>query len=149
MGNQELLESYITNAEAFAIAAHAIPSARLTHFPGEDEWTAAFVIHHMADSELQFGVRYANILAEDIPDIVPFDEEKFPKGLHYAKRSVTNSILAFEAANKLNCEILGYISPESWNRTSLHPVRGLMSLIDLVTLSGNHIGEHISQLRKA
>ena len=148
MDYQELLYKYRANAAAFLTAAHAIPIDKMTLAPGQDEWSAAYVIHHMADSELQFGVRYSNLLSEDIPDIVPFDEAKFPAGLHYELRSVANSLAAFKATNDLNYEILSNTVKEDWNRTAFHPESGLVSLIDLVTLCGNHIGVHINQLQR-
>jgi hypothetical protein len=149
MDNQELLHKYSANAAALLTAARAIPIDKITLSPGEDEWSAAYVIHHMTDSELQFGVRYSNLLSEDIPDIVPFDEAKFPAGLHYELRSVVNSLAAFKATNDLNCEILSNTVKDDWNRTAFHPESGLVSLIDLVTLCANHIGVHIEQLQRA
>ena len=149
MNPQELLKTYSENAQTFILAARAIPADKVNLSPAEGEWSAAYVIHHMADAELQFGVRYANALAEDIPPIVAFDEEKFPIALHYAKRSVSNSIAAFEGAHNLNYEILKNSSPEDWNRTSLHPEAGLVYLTSMVKLSGSHIGVHIEQLKAA
>ncbi len=149
MNSQDLFRTYAENAQAFLIAAREISAGSLSHAPNAGEWSAAYVIHHMADAELQFGVRYANLLSEDIPDIVPFDEAKFPDGLNYGLRSVTHSLAAFEATNNMNCEILRNVSPDGWNRVTLHPARGLISLTELVTLCGNHIGNHIPQLRAA
>ena len=149
MDSSELLRIYSGNAAAFLAAARAIPIGKMALYPGQNEWSAAYVIHHMADSEMQFGVRYSNLLSEDIPDIVPFDEAKFPAGLHYELRSVANSLEAFKATNDLNCEILSNTVVEDWNRTAFHPESGLVSLVDLVTHCGNHIEVHIEQLRKA
>ena len=149
MDTKELLQAYVANANALLAAARAIPTDKIVLTPGPGEWSAAYVIHHMADAEMQFGVRYSNLLSEDIPDIVPFDESKFPGALHYELRSVANSLAAFEAANKLNCEILGNAVAAEWNRTALHPESGLVNLFELVTDSSNHIGVHIEQLQRA
>ena len=149
MNPQELLQTYSENAQTFILAARGIPADKVNLSPAAGEWSAAYVIHHMADAELQFGVRYANALAEDNPSIVAFDEEKFPTALHYEKRIVVNSIAAFEAAHNLNFEILENSSPEDWNRTSLHPEKGLVYLSSMVKLCGSHIGVHIEQLKAA
>lgn len=148
MNPLELLQTYNENARAFISVAHAIPESKLDSSPSDGEWSAAFVIHHLADAELQFGVRYANALAEDNPAIIPFDEAKLSVGLKYETRTVAVSLAAFEAAHNLNSEILKNTSPEDWNRTSIHPERGLIDLSALVKLSGGHIGGHIDQLRK-
>lgn len=147
MTSTELLQSYDQNAQAFAAAARAIPAELFSVSPAAGEWSPAYVIHHMADAELQFGVRYVNALSEQNPPIVQFDETKFPTALHYEKRSVANSIAAFAAAHNLNYEILKNTAPEEWNRTSLHPEKGLVSLSALVKSCAGHIGEHVQQLQ--
>lgn len=146
MDTQELLDTYHGNVQAFIAAAKAITSESMNVSSTPDQWSPAFVIHHMADAELQFGVRFANALAEDNPAIVPFDEEKFPIGLKYAQRNPQISLLAFEAAHELNYEILKNASADDWNRTSVHPEKGQVHLTSLVKLCGGHIGAHIEQL---
>lgn len=149
MNPLELLQTYQENARVFINVAHAIPESKLNSPASDGEWSAAFVIHHLADAELQFGVRYANALAEDNPAIIAFDEAKLPVGLKYETRTVAVSLAAFEAAHNLNFEILKNASPGDWNRTSVHPERGLVDLAALVKLSGGHIGGHIDQLKKS
>lgn len=146
MENQELLRTYASNVKAFLAAARAIPADKLAIPLAAGEWSPAYIIHHMADAELQFGVRYSNLLAVDIPEIVVFDEERFPAGTHYELRSTALSLAAFEAVHNLNFEILTNASPEDWNRTALHPDRGLLNLTELVTSGSNHAGEHAEQI---
>jgi hypothetical protein len=81
--------------------------------------------------------------------IIPFDEEKFPIGLQYDKRSVTNSLNALAATHELNYEILKNASTADWDRISTHPQRGAVTLLQVVTLAANHIESHIEQLKKA
>jgi hypothetical protein len=147
MNPQELLDTYHSNVQAFIKAAKAISPDKMNTQSAPDQWSAAFIIHHMADAELQFGVRFANTLVEDNPAIVPFDEEKFPIGLQYEKRNPQISLMAFEAAHNLNYEVLNNASVEDWNRTSVHPDKGLVHLTSLVKLCGGHIGTHIEQLK--
>ena len=149
MDSQDLLQMYNENARAFIAAARSIPENKLNLSASLEEWSASYVIHHMADAELQFGVRYANALAEENPPIVPFHEEKFPVGLKYAARSVPVSLAAFEAAHNLNYEVLKNSSAADWNRTSVHPEKGQVHLTSLVKLCGSHIGAHIEQLMKS
>jgi hypothetical protein len=148
MNPQELLDTYSTNAQAFIKAAKAIAPDRVKIAPSEGQWSPAFVIHHMADSEIQFGARFAKTLSEDNPNIVLFDEEKFPVGLRYEKRSVAISIASFEATHNLNFEILKNASPDDWNRTSMHPEKGPVYLTSWAKSCGGHIGAHLEQLRE-
>ena len=148
MDHQQLLEKYRSQSTAFIQAAKQIPAAAL-NISMDGQWSAAFVIHHIADAELQFGVRYANALAEENPSIIPFDEEKFPFALKYQNRSVEISIQVLSSLCELNYEILKSASDSDWARTSSHPQRGLVTLFDIVSLSANHIEGHIAQLKSA
>jgi hypothetical protein len=148
MNHQQLLEKYHSSAISFVEEAERI-SAQALQQSKDGEWSAAFVIHHIADAEIQFGVRYANALCEDNPTIVPFDEEKFPIGLQYEKRSVAISLQSLAASHAMNYEILKNASDTDWDRISTHPQRGAVTLLQLVTLSGNHIESHIAQLKTA
>ena len=148
MEHQQLLEKYHSSAISFYEEGKQI-SAQALDQSKDGEWSAAFVIHHIADAEIQFGVRYANALCEENPTIVPFDEEKFPTGLQYSKRSVSVSLQSLAASHAMNYEILKNASDADWQRISTHPQRGPVTLLQLVTLSANHIESHIAQLKNA
>jgi hypothetical protein len=148
MEHLQLLEKYHSSAISFVEEGRKISAGRLTNSK-DGEWSAAFVIHHIADAEIQFGVRYANALCEDNPTIVPFDEDKFPVGLQYGKRSVAVSLQSLAASHAMNYEILKNASEADWSRISTHPERGAVTLLQLVTLSANHIAGHIDQLKNA
>ena len=148
MEHQQLLEKYHSSAISFYEEGKQI-SAQALDQSKDGEWSAAFVIHHIADAEIQFGVRYANALCEENPTIVPFDEEKFPTGLQYSKRSVSVSLQSLAASHAMNYEILKNASDADWQRISTHPQRGPVTLLQLVTLSANHIESHIAQLKSA
>jgi hypothetical protein len=148
MDHNEILSKYHSAATSFVQEGKKI-SAQSLNLSKDGEWSAAFVIHHIADAEIQFGVRYANALAEENPTIVPFDEEKFPAGLQYEKRSVSVSLDSLAASHAMNYEILKNASAADWDRLSTHPQRGPVTLLQLVTLSANHIESHIAQLKSA
>jgi hypothetical protein len=148
MDHLQLLEKYHSSALTFVEEGTKISPDNLAQSK-DGEWSAAFVIHHIADAEIQFGVRYANALCEDNPTIVPFDEDKFPIGLQYGKRSVKVSLQSLAASHAMNYEILKNASEDDWSRISTHPERGAVTLLQLVTLSANHIEGHIAQLKNA
>ena len=148
MEHQQLLEKYHASAISFYEEGKRI-SAQALNQSKDGEWSTAFIIHHIADAEIQFGVRYANTLTEDNPTVVPFDEEKFPDGLQYNKRSVEISLQSFIATHAMNYEILNNASDADWKRISTHSTRGVVTLLNFVQLSANHIESHIAQLKSA
>ena len=148
MDNHELLKKYRSTSLAFIQAAGEIKPSSF-NVAKEGEWSPAFVIHHIADAELQFGVRYANALAEDNPPIIPFDEEKFPSALQYQNRSVEASLNAMTSLHAMNYEILKNASDSDWSRISSHPERGELTLFEVVSLGTNHTESHIAQLKNS
>ena len=146
MDHNQLLEKYHSSANSFVEEGRKISAEKLTHSK-DGEWSAAFIIHHIADAEIQFGVRYANALCEDNPTIVPFDEEKFPSALRYHNRTVEASLNSLAATHAMNYEILKNASDADWKRISAHPERGELTLADLVSMATNHTEGHIAQLK--
>ena len=145
---QALLEQFEAATRDFVAAAKAIPEEELHHSPSSGEWSPAYVIHHLADSDAYFLTRFLNALSVENATIVPFDEEIFPTALRYAGRSVEVSIAAIEASSAHAIDILKQITDSEWVRTGVHPARGEMSLSDLLALTLNHRTEHLDQLKK-
>jgi len=145
---QALLEQFEGATRDFVAAAKAIPEEELHHSPSSGEWSPAYVIHHLADSDAYFLTRFLNALSVENATIVPFDEEIFPTALRYAGRSVEVSIASIEASSAHAIDILKQITDSEWVRTGVHPARGEMSLSDLLALTLNHRTEHLDQLKK-
>ena len=145
---QEILQQFESATHAFCDYARAIPADKVLTSPKPGEWSHAYVIHHLADSDAQFAVRFINLLSVDTPGIVPFDEDSFPGALHYDGRNVETSLAAIEASCAHMVEILKQLSPEEWNRTGLHPERGVLTLSDLLQLTTNHRVGHLDQLKQ-
>jgi len=145
---QALLEQFEAATCDFVAAAKAIPEEELHHSPSSGEWSPAYVIHHLADSDAYFLTRFLNALSIENATIVPFDEEIFPTALRYAGRSVEVSIAAIEASIAHAIDILKQITDSEWVRTGVHPARGEMSLSDILALTLNHRTEHLDQLKK-
>ena len=145
---KEILEQFDSATREFCEVARAIPSERLHVAQSEGEWSPAYVIHHLADSDAHFLVRFLNVLSSENPTIVPFDEEAFPIALHYPGRTVETSIAAIEASRAHAVDILKEVPDADWNRVGVHSQRGEMTLTDLLVLTTNHRKEHIEQLKK-
>jgi len=146
--SKELLEQFAAANREFCEYAKSIPAEKLHTPPAEGEWSPAFVIHHMADSDAHFLVRFLNVLSTDKPAIIPFDEEAFPTALGYTGRSVATSIAALEASCAQLVDIFANVSDDVWSRTGVHTVRGEMSATALLELTLGHRTGHLEQLKK-
>ena len=139
------LESYQKQTADFLDAVALFPD-RLRTTSVEGEWSAAFVIHHVADGELHFAARYLHTLGSDNPMMVYFEEERYPDALHYDKRTVAKSLAAIAGIRAMVFEILSIVDDAAWQRITTTIDGKSYTLEDLVTTAGGHIVSHTAQL---
>ena len=83
MSEAEKLDRFQAHGKEFLDVLSTIPEAhRYTTVDGG--WSAAYVVHHMADAELHFASRYLHAIGDVTPNVVPFDEEAYPERVQYA-----------------------------------------------------------------
>ena len=96
----ERLKRFETHGKEFLDILATIPEAhRYTMVNGG--WSAAYVVHHMADGELHFASRYLHAIGDENPNIQPFDEESYPERVNYALRKVKTSLAAIAGVRAL------------------------------------------------
>jgi hypothetical protein len=117
--------------------------------PAEGEWSAAFILHHIADCEIHFHDRYVRALAEDRPEIKFFFEEVYPEALSYTTRSTHTSLSSINAINNLTIEILTSMDQMGWQRISLSNTGKELTTLDLFQKALGHRKDHIEQLKSA
>jgi DinB superfamily len=140
-----LLENYQKQTSDLLDAIALFPERSRSIAP-EGEWSAAFVVHHIADAELHFAARYLFILGSENPLMVPFDEDRYPEALHYEKRSVSKSLASIVGIRAMVLEILSAITDDSWSRVTTSVDGNTYSLTDLLRKASEHMVAHIEQL---
>jgi len=145
---QEILVKFESATKEFCSLSRSLPASKIHQAPAPGEWSPAFVIHHIADSDAHFLVRFLNVLTVDRPAIVPFDEERFPSALHFAGRSVATSLAAIEASCAQLVDILRQLGESDWNRTGIDAEGGELTLTEILQVTTNHRIGHIDQLKK-
>lgn len=147
--SKEKLAEYRQNFEAFNAIARQFDAKTVLLSRGGDEWSAAFVLHHVADSEMHFAIRYFNALTIEKPAIILFNEEAYPSILNYGQRDWLNSLALIQSIGNSVQIALSSISESQWERTSLHPELGEVSISTLIGKATNHMAAHTEQLKRA
>lgn len=124
-----------------AVALRTAPTA------ARQGWTPAEVATHLADTEVVGGWRIRQILAENEPDIQPYDQEKWVAALHYGERDANLSLEAFAVARRANLDILRLLSRNDWERAYLHEEYGRLTLRQKVQHLSDHDLAHLRQIR--
>jgi hypothetical protein len=114
--------------------------------PAPGKWSFAEIVSHLADSELVFGFRLRQTLAEDNPTVQPFDQENWAKA--YTGIPADEALKAFSALRDWNLRLIETSLPAAASRKVTHPERGAMTFQIIVETLAGHDLNHLGQLRK-
>lgn len=114
-------------------------------------WTVRQVVHHLADAQMNWYIRTKLALTEDNPTIKPYDESMWAESQDSRTGEIGSSLSILDGLYSRWMKLLNSLDPSHWERTFLHPERGLMKVDDILTTMawhGRHHTAHITKLRK-
>src|SRR5256886_15682068 len=117
---QDLIAKYKAGYDEVTIALDNFPPTALTAHPIEGKWSAAEIVHHLADSETTSGLRLRRLLVEDHPLIQGYDQEAYAARLYYNQREVAPALDAFRSARATVTQLFEFMSDEDWQREGTH-----------------------------
>ncbi len=145
----QLAKDYLNLGKEFVTFVKSKSDAELNKPGPENEWSAAFAIHHLADFEIHFASRFLRIITEENPEIQSYDESLYVDSTNYATRNVRTSIRTIESTRNQLGEILGGLSDKDFDRPTRHAEKGQIKLSDLIGYCNNHIKTHLDQVKSS
>jgi hypothetical protein len=143
-----LIEKYKAGYEEVVSALAGFPSDKLGVRPFAGKWTAAEIVHHLADSETQSGTRLRKLLTEPHPVIQPYDQDEWARKLHYEKRPIEPSLLAFRAARETTAQLLDLMTESDWRRLGWHAEAGSYHAERWLEIYAAHAHGHAEQIAR-
>ena len=131
-------------AAAPGIIAEAVTSGRRK---GAQGWTPQEVAAHLADTEVAFGWRLRQTLAEDEPELQGFDQERWAAAMHYDERDPDVSLAAYAAARAADVELLRMLDEAGWERHFRHSEFGRLTVRVMIKHKSDHDLAHLRQIR--
>ena len=131
---------------ALASGLAAISPERLSVPTAPGKWSPAEIVSHLADCEIAFGWRLRQILAEDLPLLQPFDQEKWAAS--YGGIAAQSALETFTALRAWNLQLIRKSLPGAANRAGHHPERGHITFKTTVETMAGHDLNHLGQLAK-
>jgi DinB superfamily len=116
--------------------------------PEPREWSVLECIGHLVDSELMTAVRVRWIVAEDQPDIVPYDQDLWVDRLRHAEDDPGDLISLFDALRSANLRLWSSRPLTDCDRVGIHRERGPESYGLIVRLAAGHDRFHIAQAER-
>ena len=98
-------------------------------------WTVRQVVHHLADSQMNWYVRTRLALTEDEPSVMPYDEVRWAELPDARTGPVEPSLALFES-----------LTEAQWKRRMVHPERGIFVLETVLPMHVWHGRHHTAQI---
>lgn len=143
-----LIDRYKAGYSKVVQALDGIGTAELDFSPGEGQWSAREIVHHLADSEMTSAIRIRRLLAEDQPMIYGYDQEQFARALSYRKREIEPSLRAFEYARSSTAQILDAMTEDDWHRAGVHSESGPYTAETWLEVYAAHAHGHAEQIQR-
>lgn len=113
--------------------------------PGK--WSIRQIVAHLADAELVGAHRFRQLVAEENPTLVAFDQNLWTKNLDYAKRKPKQSLESFRRLRAESYDLLKDLPGDAFARAGNHTERGRITLGELLEGYAGHAESHARQMQ--
>jgi hypothetical protein len=145
---RELIARYQDGYNQVAESLKGFPADSLTAHPIPGKWSAAEIVHHLADSETTSALRLRRLLVEDHPLIQGYDQEAFAARLNYNNRDMAPALEAFHSARATTAQLFDLMSDDDWRREGTHSESGAYTPEDWLQIYAAHAHNHADQIRR-
>jgi uncharacterized damage-inducible protein DinB len=148
----ELINTYVAGPGLLRQAVAGLSREQLRARPVAGKWSTLEVVCHIVDFDPVYVDRMKRVIAEDNPQLLSADENRFAAALHYHDRDLEEELTLLELTRSQMARILRSLPPEAFRRVGVHNERGPLTLEQLLTTITNHIPHHvkfIAEKRKA
>ncbi|HXJ70037.1 MAG TPA: DinB family protein [Verrucomicrobiae bacterium] len=144
----KLIQQYRDGYSQVARALDGFPAGKLTARPFTGKWTAAEIVHHLADSEMTSAIRIRKLLAEPFPVIQAYDQERFAELMHYQERPIEPSLQAFRYARESTAQLFEHMSEADWRKLGWHSEAGSYHTERWLEIYAAHAHGHAEQIER-
>jgi uncharacterized damage-inducible protein DinB len=144
------LQRLARTADELATAIKGQSDSALTRRPQTQSWAAKEVVCHLRDSEEVFSARVELMLAMDAePRLGVTDPDREAAERQYLRNDAEEALAAFRRRRAETLETFGKLTPGQWDKSGIHPVRGRMTIDDVLSTMAWHDDNHLDQLARA
>src|SRR5712671_3752929 len=112
----DLLERFRRGPELLAVVLTGVFGEEEDFAIAPGKWSIRQIVAHLADSELVGAHRLRQVIAEDNPTLIAFDQDAWTRNLDYAVRKPKQSLETFRRIRAENYDLLKGLPPEAFER---------------------------------
>ena len=145
---QRLIDRYRAGFTEVTRAIEGFTPEQLTARPIAGKWSAAEIVHHLADSEMQSAIRLRKLLAEAHPVIQGYDQDRWAQVLFYQSRPIEPSLQAFRFARESTAQLFEHMSEPDWRKLGWHSESGSYHSELWLQIYADHAHGHAGQITR-
>jgi hypothetical protein len=142
------LERFRRGAELLAVVLTGVFGDEEDFAVAPGKWSVRQIVAHLADAELVGAHRFRQIIAEDNPTLIAFDQDAWTRNLDYSRRKPKQSLETFRRLRAENYDLLKALPEEAFDRAATHSENGRMTLRQLLDGYSGHAESHARQLQE-
>jgi len=142
-----LLERFRRGPELLAVVLTGVFGEEEDYVTGPGKWSIRQIMAHLADAELVGAHRFRQVLAEENPTLMAFDQDAWARNLDYARRKPKQSLDTFRRVRSENYELLKDLPEGALSRTGNHTENGLVTLGSMLEGAARHAESHARQMQ--
>jgi hypothetical protein len=143
----ETLERFRRGPEVLAVVLTGVYGEETDFTISPDKWSIRQIVAHLADAEMVGAHRFRQVIAEDKPTLIAFDQEAWARNLDYARRLPKQSLETFRRVRAENHELLKGLPESAFERAGVHTERGPQTLRELLDGYAGHAESHARQMQ--
>ncbi len=146
MKHDAIINDYEGGPQKLRAAVQGLSSEELNAFPVPGTWSIQQICVHLLHSDLFAAGRMCQIIAEDVPLLMNWDENTFVARLRYDKMPINDVLSCIETMRKTMAATLRQLKDEDFARYGIHSKRGKLTLEDVLNTYVNHLEHHMKFL---
>ncbi len=144
----ELIARYAAGYDEIVSALKDFPADQLTAHLIPGKWSAAEIVQHVADSEMNSAIRLRKLLCEDNAQVQGYDQDFYATRLRYNERGLAPALLSIQASRATTVQIIQYMTDSDWLRAGTHSASGAYTIEDWLRIYAAHAHNHADQIRR-
>jgi hypothetical protein len=143
-----MIAGYLDGVRLLREAVRGMRREQLEARPIAGKWSTLEVVCHLADFDPILADRMKRVIAEDRPQLIGADENRFAAALAYPQRDVEEELAIIEHTRSQLARILRTLPVEALQRVGVHNERGPRTLEQLLQGATDHIPHHVQFIRQ-
>jgi hypothetical protein len=143
-----LLERFRRGPELLAVVLTGVFGEEEDFALAPGKWSIRQIVAHLADAEVVGAHRFRQVLAQDNPTLIAYDQDAWARNLDYARRKPKQSLETFRRVRAENYELLKDLPLEAFARGGNHTERGRLTLGEMLEEYARHAEQHVRQMQE-